>query len=221
MPAALHFHLPTFPETAIHHARLVPALAAIFAISLFAFAEDPPKDDGKARQESEARFNEFCRAWRRSAAPMEEGLTRTFTFEAKGGEVPLTGTVEILTRVPDPESVVFEKKVKLDNEEELKGKRVELPPLIAARVWAEPPPLMFPEKVVVTLEKDVEVKVGEKTLKCLKLTLTTGEDAPVPNLNMSYWICEEEHLGLVRATQSSGTGKSMTLQLAGWKSAEK
>lgn len=209
----------------MHRSRFFPAVAAALAASLCALADDPPPEDAEAQEaaqrESEKRYDEFCREWRRITAHMEEGLTRTFTFEAKGGEVPVTGTVVIEANVPDPESVVLTKKVTLDNAEELKGKRVELPPLIAAGVWAEPPPMPFPEKGSSTIEKDVEVKVGEKTLKCWKLTVTTGPDAPISSLNLSYWICPEGYIGLVRATLSSATGKSMTMQMIDWKAGSK
>ncbi|KAF0243387.1 MAG: hypothetical protein FD180_3427 [Planctomycetota bacterium] len=198
--------------------RLPRFVPAFLAASLCLFAEDPPKETQK---DSEDRFSEFFKTWRPIVAHMEEGLTRTYKLEMSGGEVPVTGTLEVVTRLPAPGAVNFEKKLALDNEQELKDKRVELPPLVAGRSWAEPPPLLFPERGRTTLEKDVEVKVGEKTVKCLKLNVSTGADAPMPNMSTTFWICEEEHLGVVRIEMAVGAAKKMSLQLAGWKVKEK
>jgi len=198
--------------------RLPRFVPVFLAASLALFAEDPPKE---TEEDSQNRFSEFFKAWRTIVAHMEEGLTRTYKLEMTGGEIPVTGTLEVVTRHPAQGVVKYEKKLALDNEQELKDKRVELPPFVAGREWAEPPPLMFPEKGRTTMEKDVEVKVGEKTLKCVKLNVSTGADAPMPNMSTTYWICEEEHLGVVRMEMAVGAAKKMSLQLTAWKVKEK
>lgn len=197
-------------------------IAALLALSLVALADDPvPGSHEEPQQKSEDRFDEFMRTWRSIGAHMTEGATRTFKIEGTGAEVPVTGTMVVVAHTPEPEVVAWERRIELDRKEELVEKRVMLPPLLSSNRWLEPPPIMFPERGRATLEKDVELKVGEKTLKCLKLTVTTPKDAPTPDLNLTYWICAEENLGLVGVSMSSATGRTLKLELVSWKASEK
>ncbi len=198
------------------------AAASLLALSLSALADDPaPGSPEEPQNKSEDRFDQFMRLWRSLGMHHEEGFTRTYKFEGTGAELPVTGKLTVVARNPEPDVVTWERKLELDRREELEEKHVPLPPLLTSNRWLEPPPIMFPEGGRATLEKDVELKVGEKTLKCQKLTVTTGKDAPQPDLNMTFWICEEDHLGLVALSMSSSTGKTLKVELTSWKSADK
>lgn len=196
--------------------------AALVALSLAALADDPvPGSQEEPQQKSEDRFDEFMRTWRSIGAHMTEGATRTFKVEGTGAEVPITGTMVVVAHTPEPEVVAWERKLTLDRKDELVEKRVQLPPLLASNRWLEPPPIMFPEKGRATLEKDVELKIGEKTLKCQRLTVTTPKDAPTPDLNMTFLICPEDNLGLVGITMTSAAGRTLKLELVSWQAGEK
>lgn len=197
--------------------RFIPLAASLLAAALSAPAEDPPQDPPReAQKKSEERFDEFIRQWRSVGAHMEEGFTRSFRIESAGDVVAAKGTMTVVARNPQPDTVIYDRTIEMENREELAQRGVQLPPLLAARQWLEPPPLLFPEGGSATLEKDVEVKVGEKTLKCWKLTILANPEGPTRGLTMSFWISADEWMGLVKADIASGNGKTFTLTLASW-----
>lgn len=198
--------------------RIIPLAAVLLAAALSAPAEDPPKETQK---ESEDRFDEFIRQWRSVGAHMEDGFTRSFRIESTGDVVAAKGTMTVIARNPQPDTVFYERTVEMENREELAQRGIQLPPLLAARQWLEPPPLLFPAGGRTTLEKDVEFKVGEKTLKCWKLTILADPEGPTRGLSMTFWISADEWMGLVKADLSSGNGKTFTVTLTSWSSAGK
>lgn len=198
--------------------RIIPLAAVLLAAALSAPAEDPPKETQK---ESEDRFDEFIRQWRSVGAHMEDGFTRSFRIESTGDVVAAKGTMTVIARNPQPDTVFYERTVEMENREELAQRGIQLPPLLAARQWLEPPPLLFPAGGRTTLEKDVELKVGEKTLKCWKLTILADPEGPTRGLSMTFWISADEWMGLVKADLSSGNGKTFTVTLTSWSSAGK
>jgi hypothetical protein len=204
--------------------RPLTCLAAVL-LAAAAFADDPkpepagdpkpdPADDPKAIAESEKNFEEFFTTWSKILEKMPEGLSRKFKVEATGAEMPVTGTMTVIRKSPET-GQRYEKKTELDNRKELREKRVALPPLLANPVWGEPMPIKLPERSLVALDKDAELKVGDRTLKCLRITVTTGPDAPMANTTSDWWITEEDGLGFVKNTAKIGD-KTLTVEITSW-----
>ncbi|MCE9584347.1 MAG: hypothetical protein K8T20_17810 [Planctomycetes bacterium] len=206
--------------------RLRPVmLASLLAFSARAIADDPDGDHahppGPPPDSAEAHFDEFMAAWRKIIVHVNPGTVRTFHFTAMGGPIDVAGKVEITALSPAENAIAFKKTLTLEKQEEIEGKRVPLPPVLSVKEWAEPLPILLPEHCECKIEKDMDLKVGEKTLKCTKLTLIVGEDKAAPDTVTTWWICDEEHLGLVRATAEAGKDRKMDMVLTGWKVPEK
>lgn len=195
-------------------------LLLVIAASLPARAEEAPKPQPPP-ENGEKSFQEFTAKWRSTAFNTKPGLKRTFGFELKGFEIPVTGTMEITAFSPGPDAIAYKRTLTVDNQDAVAEKKIALPPIIGRQQWVEPLPIAFPPRGKTEMESDVELKVGEKTLKCRKLTIKTGDDLSKPDLVTTYWLCEQENLGLVRCTMTSADGKSMDVILKSWTVEEK
>jgi len=182
---------------------LVPVLLALLLVPPAVRSEEPDK-----------RREEFLGKWGEITSRMRKDDRKTFAVkvvERSGSE--FTGSLETrVTAVEDGKPALVSRGT-ADNAKELEEKGVKLPLIFTERPWPEPMGLKRENDGEVEAVGPIEMKVGEKTLKCTRLTLKlTGRVVTKITIDISA----EDDLGLVALSVNEGGKVTTSYTLTSW-----
>lgn len=179
-------------------------------------AEDPPAGTDVAR------FDAFFRKWTEIAAKRAKDDRKSFEVhivEPDGFEVDVTIDTTVGRTTEDGEKVVV-KHARIHDIEKVRDHGSALPSIVVGDRWVEPLPVTYPDDARITVEEGVELKVGDATLKCTKLT-SEQDGTEGLKIRMEIWVTEQDNLGVVKMVSEQGPSRSLTCVLKKWSVAGK
>ncbi|MBI2923424.1 MAG: hypothetical protein HYY18_20390 [Planctomycetes bacterium] len=169
-----------------------------------------------------SRFDAFMRKWTEIAAKREKGDRKSFdvkVVEPDGFEYKARVDTTVGRTTEDGEKVVV-KHATIEDVEKLQERASALPAIVVGDRWEEPLPVTYPDDARITVEEGVELKVGDATLKCTKLT-SEQDGTEGLKIRMEIWITDQDNLGVVRMVSESGPSRSLACTLKKWSVAAK